>query len=264
MTEPTVRHPISIEDATRLDPAQIAPPIVVTDGEHTEIGAAHGRVLPLIGHRRPYIYDVSLPDKRRVYADTPEDAIAVIIGGDYAEKLAALRDLESSIDDTAIDEAWLALASLRHAHADRLRLALQQQINDLAQRDGAWDHLDDEEQQQLTKAADSDGPYPVGVLEEIPFVDEEDNLCTRMAGVWSARVSLVLNTGDYDPYSNTPLPLSEMTRDGVVVPGDPNLVVLDIGDSAVYLESLEKAGWLTMSVLPAEQPDPIFRGINLS
>ncbi|MDV6246971.1 hypothetical protein R1X32_04885 (plasmid) [Rhodococcus opacus] len=90
MTEPTVRHPISIEDATRLDPAQIAPPIVVTDGEHTEIGAAHGRVLPLIGHRRPYVYDVSLPDKRRVYADTPEDAIAVIVGGDYADKLAAL------------------------------------------------------------------------------------------------------------------------------------------------------------------------------
>ena len=52
--------------------------------------------------------------------------------------------------------------------------------------------------------------------------------------------------------------------DGVVVPGDPNLVVLDIGDSAAYLESLEKAGWLTMSVLPAEQPDPIFRGINPS
>ncbi|WP_418345852.1 hypothetical protein [Rhodococcus pyridinivorans] len=70
MTEPTVRHQISIKDATRLDPAQIAPPIVVTDGEHTEIGAAHGRVLPLIGHRRPYIYDVSLPDKRRVYAYT--------------------------------------------------------------------------------------------------------------------------------------------------------------------------------------------------
>lgn len=68
----------------------------------------------MIGYRRPYIYDVSLPDKRRVYADTPEDAIAVIIGGDYAEKLAALRDLESSIDDTAIDEAWLALARLRH------------------------------------------------------------------------------------------------------------------------------------------------------
>ncbi len=85
-----------------------------------------------------------------------------------------------------------------------------------------------------------------------------------MTGVWSARVSLVLNTGDYDPYSNTPLPLSEMTRDGVVVPGDPNLVVLDIGDSAAYLESLEKAGWLTMSVLQAEQPDPIFRGINPS
>ena len=37
-----------------------------------------------------------------------------------------------------------------------------------------------------------------------------------------------------------------------------------IGDSVAYLESLEKAGWLTMSVLPAEQPDPIFRGINPS
>ena len=38
----------------------------------------------------------------------------------------------------------------------------------------------------------------------------------------------------------------------------------EIADNAAYLESLEKAGWLTMSVLPAEQPDPIFRGINLS
>lgn len=261
MTDSTVRRPISIEDATQLDPSEIAPPIVVTDGEHTEIGAAHGRVLPLIGNRRPYIYDVSLPDRRRIYADTPEDVIAVLLGGDYPEKLAELRALESSTDDKATDEVWLTLATLRHAHADRLRLNLQQQINDLAQRDGAWDRLDEAERDQLTKAADPDGPYPVGVLEETPFVDEDNNIGTRLQGFWSARVSLAMNTGDYEPYSNTPRPVSEMTRDGVVVPGDPNMVVLDITDSVAYLNSLEKASWLKVSVLPAEQPDPMFRNI---
>jgi hypothetical protein len=140
-------------------------------------------------------------------------------------------------------------------------MSLQQQINDLAQRDGAWDRLDEAERDQLTKAADWDGPYPVGVLAETPFVDEDNNVGTRLQGFWSARVSLAVNTGDYEPYSNTPRPVSEMTRDGVVVPGDPNLVVLDIADSVAYLNSLEKASWLKVSVLPAEQPDPMFRNI---
>lgn len=262
MTKPTVRRPISIEEATLLDPAKIAPPIVVTDGEHTTIGAAHGRVLPLIGNRRPYVYDISLPDRRRIYADTPEDAIAVLIGGDYAEHLAALRALESSTDDAATDQVWLTLANLRYVHADRLRLGLQQQINELTQQSGEWDHLEEAERDQLVKAADPDGPCPIGVLEETPFVGENDELHTSLVGYWSARVSLVINTGDYDPYTDRPRPRSEMTRDGVVVPGDPNLVVLDIADSITYLNSLEKAGWLTVSVLPVEQPDPIFRGIG--
>ncbi|MGW4478036.1 hypothetical protein [Rhodococcus triatomae] len=37
---------------------------------------------------------MTLPDRRRIYADTPEDVIAVLIGGDYPDKLATLRYLE--------------------------------------------------------------------------------------------------------------------------------------------------------------------------
>ena len=265
MTSPTARLPITAEEAAALDPTQIAPPILVIDGEHITIGAAHGRVLPLIGNRRPYVYDVSLPDRRRVYADTPEDAIAVIIGGEYAELLANLRALESTLDAEATSEVWLSLASLRHRHADQLRLSMQQQINELAQREGQWDHLDESAREQLSKAADPDGPYPVGIATETPILDDDGEMKVATLGYWYAPVPLVLNAGDYEPYSNAERPISEMSREedgrNVVIPGDPNLIVLDITDSVTYLGSLERAGHLTVTVMPAEQPDRHFRGL---
>lgn len=266
MTSPTARLPITVEEAASLDPGQVAPPIVTVDGEHTTVGAAHGRVLPLIGNRRPYIYDVSLPNKRRIYADTPEDVVAAMIGGEYPQILAQLRALETSPDSDATDEVWLSLATLRHGHADQVRLMMQQQINDLAHANGQWDLLDEFERSELTKAADPDGPYPVGIATETPIVDTDGEMKVVTLGYWYAAVPLVLNTGDYAPYSDVERPISEMTREedgyNVVIPGDPNLAVLDIADSVAYLGSLEKAGYLTVTVMPAEQPDPHFRGIT--
>jgi hypothetical protein len=165
-----------------------------------------------------------------------------------------------------VDDLWLSLATLRHKHADQVRLMMQQQINELAQLNGQWDRLDEAEREQLTKAADPEGPYPVGIPTEGPVLDDDGEMKVATLGYWFAPISLVLNSGDYAPYSGTERPISEMTREqdgyNVVIPGDPNLVVLDIADSVSYLGSLEKAGYLTVSVMPAEQPDPHFRGIS--
>lgn len=267
MTSP--RTPISAEEASALDARNIAPPVVVVDGAHTEVGAAHGRVLPLIGNKRPYTYDVSLSDHRRVYADTPEDAVAVIIGGDYADLLAQARELEDSGDAGATDRVWIELVRRRHKHADELRLALQQQTNELARRDGRWAALDDSERGQLESAADPDGPYPVGIETETPFLDEDGNTGTTWQGLWFADVPLVLNTGDYAPFSDAVEPESCLTEAGpdgtpVVVAGDPNLIRLDISDSVTYLESLERCGVIVLTIRAPEQPDPIFRNIAAS
>jgi hypothetical protein len=263
------RHPISVEEAAARDARQIAPPVVVLDGDRTEVGAAHGRVLPLIGNKRPFTYDISLPDRSRVYADTPEDAIAVIIGGDYAELLAQLRDLEDSGDKDASEQVWVELVRRRHKHADDLRLSLQQQINDLARRDRRWDALDDSERAQLESAADPEGPYPVGIETEAPFLDEDGQTSVGWQGMWFAEVPLVVNSGDYAPFSDATEPVSCLTKPGtdgvpVVVPGDPNLIRLDIADSITYLESLERCGHAVLTIRPSEQPDPIFRGISVA
>lgn len=269
MTAP--RTPITAVEAAGLDPHNVAPPIIVTDGERTEIGAAHGRVLPLVGNKRPYIYDVSLPARRRIYADTPEDVIAEIIGGDYAALQAHLRGLEDVGGRDEVDEAWLALITLRHQHADSMRLSMQARINDEGHKDGRWDRLDEAEKDQLRKAADADGPFPTGILTETPIVDDDGEPKVAWVGHWYAAVPLVLNSGDYAPYSDTPIPQSTYIDDTTgpddehnhVVPGDPNLVVLDITDNVSYLSSLEEAGWLTVSVMPAEQPDKHFRDLSV-
>ena len=80
---------------------------------------------------------------------------------------------------------------------------------------------------------------------------------------------LVLNTGDYAPFSDAVEPESCLTSPGtdgaaVVVAGEPNLIRLDISDSVTYLESLERCGIVVLTIRPPEQPDPIFRNIAVS
>ncbi|MFL0579480.1 hypothetical protein [Dietzia sp. 179-F 9C3 NHS] len=89
-----------------LDPDQAAPPLVTQDAHESDIGAAHGRVLPMIGQWRPYLVDVNaaaLSDNRtRIYADSADDAVAVLVGG---EAPAAIAELHAAIDGLGLDPA---------------------------------------------------------------------------------------------------------------------------------------------------------------
>ncbi|MFI9507169.1 hypothetical protein [Nocardia sp. NPDC052566] len=239
---------------------------MVTDGASTTVG--HGRLLPLVGNRRPYQYDVRLPDSQRIYADTPEDVIAVIVGGDYAQLVAAAADLEESSDQDAIDAVRIERVRLRHRHADQVRLRLQQEINEHARRDHSWDTLDPAERQQLESAADPDGTYPVGIPTEQPMINDSGSVDTVWRGMWFTKIQLVVNTGDYMPFSDALIPEShyaEPDSDGrlVVVAGDPNLVLLDISDEVAYLNSLQTCGYAEVTIREVEQPDPHFRRISV-
>lgn len=94
---------ISTEHAAELDPARVAPPIVMANRvghdslfEHTK-GGAPARVLPLIGNShptrwapRPYVLDVTFDGgRRRVYADDHRDVAGVILGETYRALQAA-------------------------------------------------------------------------------------------------------------------------------------------------------------------------------
>ena len=97
---------ITADQLDTLDPNLLTPPLVTSDGHHDEIGAAHGRVLPMIGRWRPYVVDVNatkLAGKgTRIYADTADDAVAMLVGGDAP---AAIAELRAARDDLGVDPA---------------------------------------------------------------------------------------------------------------------------------------------------------------
>lgn len=99
---PTAR----LDELPQLDPTHIAPPLLTTDADQHDVGAAHGRVLPLIGQWRPYILDINASALTglgvRVYADTAEDAVAAMLGGKVA---AAIAELQASLADLGPDPA---------------------------------------------------------------------------------------------------------------------------------------------------------------
>ncbi|MGB3675973.1 MAG: hypothetical protein WA988_16195 [Candidatus Nanopelagicales bacterium] len=314
MAAATAIIPITREEAATRDPAATAPPLITDDGHTQAVGEAHGRMLPLIGGSRPYLYDVAVGGSGRVYADTVNDAMAMYLGGRYAELAAELSDLdrtlparpalsyEAPIDDvdavllsdlddltdevseaeldrfSALDEAvtrrnrlLYEMALIRRQHADQVRIDLQARINDEARADGTWDQLSHAEQTELTASADPHGTSPAGVIEEVPTVrttsagTAEPVLFER--GTWFATTSLVVNTGDYTPWTDIPFVHSALIlpdQDGVdcEVPTRSNLVILDIDTDEDYLQSLAAAGVVKLRVWPDEQPDEVFRAMT--
>jgi hypothetical protein len=303
--------PISREEAATRDPAETAPPLTTEDGHTQAVGEAHGRMLPLVGGSRPYLYDLAFGESSRVYADTVNDAMAIYLGGRYAELAAELTHLdgtlpaqpavpyETPIDDVdavllgdlgevvdvvsdadvarfaAIDEAvtrrkrvLYEMALIRRQHADHIRIDLQARINDAARADGTWDLLSDAEQSELTASADPQGTSPAGVIEEVPTVRTTKTGTTEQdvfeRGTWFSSTHLVVNTGDYTPWTDIPFVHSALIlpdQDGAdcEVPTRSNLVILDIDTDEDYLQSLAAAGVVKLRVWPDEQPDEVFR-----
>lgn len=294
---------IDAAQARQIPPHLCAPPMRTNDAKTTGVGAAHGRVLPLVGNTRPYLYDVTIVGTdERIYADRITDVIGVLIGDNYAatarqiEELdvtdlgdsggavelgdllptelaeEAATDTEVSVDRYAADgriqrrqqtqELLYELALLRTAFATTVRIALQQAINADAVANGLWDNLTDDEKTELTLSASESGGFPVGMPTEVPVIEDPDNsphLVSMICPQWRAETPLVLNSGDYNPW--TEAPFIESIREAVdstgtpfEYPTDENVVTLTIDTEQEFLDSLVAAGYLTVDTRPAFQP----------
>ncbi|AZI65519.1 hypothetical protein [Rhodococcus sp. NJ-530] len=85
--------PISRQDAAAADPTKTCGPLVIDDGHVHAVGEAHGRLVPMVGQIRPFLYDAAF-EGVRVYADRVDDVLAVMLGDRYAELTAALDELD--------------------------------------------------------------------------------------------------------------------------------------------------------------------------
>lgn len=259
------------------DPHDEAPPLVESrDQGADQVG--HGRILPLVGGVRPYVYDVVFRHgSQRVYADSPDGALCALIEGyepfweDWKAASSVIEDLElrgesgTPEQQAAAEDAYYALCIARMNYADDVRRQLQQRENENAQAQGGWDNLTDEERTQCTAGAATTGPPPIGVLVEMPW---DDNV-TIEAGVWETTAcKLVINRGDYgiwDP-DGTPEPEAthsevdpETGEEIVVVTEWPiNMVILDPTTAWTLLDSLERADRITIDVRPADLPDEFY------
>lgn len=304
----TAVAPIAADEVVLLDPELTAPPTITHDASHGHVGAAHGRVIPLVGLYRPYIYDLAAnkitDNDLRIYADTAEDAIGVLVGAQLPQVLAELASVEASLpanpaEVDILDQASLLLlgdeaaadappmtdeqneahgqylealdrhddlrvqaAGLIGGHADSVRCKAQAEINAAARQDGRWDKLTEEERQHLEWAADigPDGRFPTGLPQMVPFFnDDGEESGTVMRGVWEADVPLVCNRGNYFPW-NEALPPESMAEaededgDAYLVPGEPNLVWLNIDSPQDYLDSLVAAGLVDLETRPVDHP----------
>lgn len=262
-----------------LDPAQRAAPVIV-DRNPAADQPGHGRVLPLIGGVRPHTYDVVFDGgRRRVYADTPGDVLGAVIPGydavtqalsaaeDAAERLVwgpdgkRLPDPAPEAVDAARDAvqaAFVAAFEARCDHATAVRQALQSAENEQAVASGVWDDLDDEARGQCEASAR--GEVPVGVVYLVP----DDDGGTTERGMWPFEAPrLVISKGDYglfDPAgTEEPESLVGDDIDGreviSVVRFPRNMVILDPTEEEFYVESLEVAGVLDVTVRPVDLPD---------
>lgn len=304
----TAVAPIAADEVVLLDPELTAPPTITHDADQGHVGAAHGRVIPLVGLYRPYIYDLAASkvadDNLRIYADTADDAIAVLVGAQLPQVLAELAVAEDALptnpaeadplDQTSLlllgeeaaadappmteeehqahgrylealdrhDDLRIQVAGLIAGHADSVRCKAQAEINAAARQDGRWDNLTADERQHLELAADigPDGRFPTGLPQMVPFfTDDGEENGTVMRGVWEADVPLVCNRGNYFPW-NEVLPPESMAAaedeegEAYIVPGEPNLVWLDIDSPQEYLDSLVAAGMVDLATRPVDHP----------
>lgn len=253
-------------DVEAADPGVPGPPVTVAVNPAAD-AVGHGRTLPLVGGQRPHVYDVVFDaGTRRVYADTVDDVLSAFIPG-YAALIAAGIEADAAGDRDAMEEALAQIFEARHAHANDLRVRLQARVNQDARASGTWDTLDEEEREQLDRSAE--GLIPVGVLYEVPLENPDGSEVIVDKGFWThATIPLVINRGDYELFDPnfTPEPeslLSEVdpeTGKDIVYGGrwPVNLVILDPTDSDAYLESLEHAGEVTVSLRPVDLPDDLY------
>lgn len=262
---------IELDEVDALDPAEVASPVTVdVDPAGPEIG--HGRILPLVGGQRPYVYDVVFDGgARRVYADTVTGVLSAVVD-DYEPAADEVDAAGSAEDRDRMEAALAATFQARHNHAHQVRVDMQTRVNTEAQADGRWDSLDEEERDQCSRGAD--GQVPVGVLYEVPLENPDGSAVVVDKGFWThPDVLLCINRGDYDLFDPdfTPEPeslLSETDEQGRdVVHGGrwpKNLVILDPTDDDSYLESLEHAGLVEVTVRPVDLPDDTYlRAVDL-
>lgn len=246
------------------------------DADHV----GHGRILPLVGGVRPYVYDVTYDGGRsRVYADTPAGVLDALID-DYRQLWQTWREASTVLeqvedrDDTpteqqvaAAEDAYYFLLSARIQYATAVRCDLQASENKAARASGSWDRLTDEERTQCEESAA--GKRPLGVLVEAPWdPDPGQQSATVEFGVWDTEhCKLVINRGDYGLFDldGTPEPQSTLTQPDpqtgeeiVVVDDPPNLVVIDPTTDWLLLDSLAKAGVLTIITRPVDLPDAFY------
>lgn len=296
---------ITAEEARQVPPHLCAPPMCTDDGKVTGVGAAHGRILPLVGNTRPYYYDVVVVGTdRRIYADTVTDILCVLIGEEYenlVEEFSKLNVAETVDDGSAagygdllpaelavnapVDEDELdpertaayqacqnllyELGLLRTAFAERLRVDLQAAINADAVADGSWDDLSVDEQRELTLSATRDGGFPIGIPAEVAVMDYTADPPAPTVVVrpeWRAKTILVINTGNYQPW--TPAPFIESIGVGVDDDGgtyeyatNENVLVLDVETEESFLRSLAAVSYLTLETRPMHQPDALFHAM---
>lgn len=264
------------------------PPLVTDDGHISAVGTAHGRTIPVIGSTRPPVYDVSLHPldggSTRIYADDPNDVLAVICGKDYQDQLnrcRALMEQYAAIDDEhpeapalrdeltadfAAETTFLGLICGAFVH--RARAIAQGKINEQAQQDGRWEGLTVQEQKILVAAADTANPKaPVGVLRDAAFDDPRNpgQVILGKRGHWTADVDLVLNEVDYYPWSPIPIPLSSVLitgPDGEVYEDDIsnlNLHIIGVTDADELLEELDELNVISLTIRPAVPVDALYR-----
>ena len=280
---------ISTEHAAQLDPARVAPPIVVTNRvghdslfEHAEGGATQ-RVLPLIGNShptrwapRPYVLDVLFDGgRRRVYADDRADVAGVILGDTYRALQVAAAAAAAAFDDdpnedTAQDvvDTDADLFAARAAHATSTRTAMQRQYNDAITD---WAVLDYWDTEVLRQSTDPEGVAPGCYPDNHPLngalstIDGDAEAGEKL--LWAADAALVCSTGDYWPYSDVlpPQSVAATTVTGVSTPvtlaGDSHLVWLNPDNESGYLESMQAAGLITIDVYPVDQVDTIWQTV---
>ncbi|WP_137726330.1 hypothetical protein [Prescottella subtropica] len=118
--------PISREDAAAANPNLPCGPLVVDDGHVHAVGESHGRLLPMVGQLRPFLYDVAF-DGKRVYADRVEDVLAMMLGERYAELVAAVDVLDANPvpapDDDDIEPFDDVVAAADETGADNIDVA---------------------------------------------------------------------------------------------------------------------------------------------
>lgn len=266
------------ESVKTMDPGRPAPPVAV-ERDPARDAPGHGRTLPLVGGVRPHQYDVVYGDgARRVYADTPGDVLAAVIPG-YEAPAQALAEAEaeaealiwgedgqrlSTRDDEAVNAARDRVQSAfadafvaRADHAAQLRAALQQRENEYARTTGDWDALDDEAREQCEAGAR--GEVPVGVI----FVVHEDEGTIERGGWPFEAPRLAISRGDYGLFvpEGTEEPESMV---GIDVEGQEviamvrfprNMIILDPTEENLYMESLEVAGQIEVTLRPVDLPD---------